>query len=496
VLSEIEARIENIRAERRGEGRTLTPKQARALAAEWYQWFTSKHLAKPKSAAHWEEEAWVPYDLYREAVWGSEPWPEGRDEDEDWWDTSPKARAGVRATVADAAETAQFLHTKRFTLDIASREMFLDHMCPDFFAAIEFLKRRARGDYGPDKYAEQFPAFERTGDPGLAPWLMFKQWIDETKPAQGTVARWRTVFLKLKEDFATCVEITPEAAQAWARGLVTGKRTEATVHEVWVNAARTVFGWANDQRLVGQNPFAEVRIKVPRKISTREKTFTTAEIRTILSAAVAIAKPRTKMEAAKRWLPWLCAYTGARAGEIAQLRGTDCVEQEGVHAIRITPEAGTIKTKQARVVPLHEHLIAQGFLKFAAASGRGPLFYSEGKTPPNSEDPTNRPKPRYTKVRERIAEWVRKLGVTDKEVKPNHAWRHTFKQVCDRHDISERVSDAITGHAAITVGRGYGVPSLKDKAQGLKRFPRYEVEAQTPEDAVQVWQRSGNVTPA
>ena len=34
--SEIEARIANIRAERRGAGRTLTPHEARALAGEWY----------------------------------------------------------------------------------------------------------------------------------------------------------------------------------------------------------------------------------------------------------------------------------------------------------------------------------------------------------------------------------------------------------------------------------------------------------------------------
>jgi len=34
--SEVEARIANIRAARKGEGRTLTPKEARALAGEWY----------------------------------------------------------------------------------------------------------------------------------------------------------------------------------------------------------------------------------------------------------------------------------------------------------------------------------------------------------------------------------------------------------------------------------------------------------------------------
>jgi hypothetical protein len=39
--SEIEARFAAIRAERRGEGRILTPKEARASAGEWYHWFVA-----------------------------------------------------------------------------------------------------------------------------------------------------------------------------------------------------------------------------------------------------------------------------------------------------------------------------------------------------------------------------------------------------------------------------------------------------------------------
>jgi hypothetical protein len=70
---------------------------------------------------------------------------------------------------------------------------------------------------------------------------------------------------------------------------------------------------------------------------------------------------------------------------------------------------------------------------------------------------------------------VRSLGVTDPEVKPNHAWRETFKQVGHRY-ISERILDAIAGHAPISVGRGYGLPTLADMAAALNKFPRYETE--------------------
>src|SRR5262249_15153326 len=52
-LSDIESRIANIRATRKGEGRLLTPKEARAMAGEWYHWFTERHLQRGEPAAYW-----------------------------------------------------------------------------------------------------------------------------------------------------------------------------------------------------------------------------------------------------------------------------------------------------------------------------------------------------------------------------------------------------------------------------------------------------------
>src|SRR5262249_48613216 len=143
--------------------------------------------------------------------------------------------------------------------------------------------------------------------------------------------------------------------------------------------------------------------------------------------------------------------------------------------LRLTPEAGTIKTGAIRVVPIHEHLIAQGFIDFVKSQGDRPLFYNPERVP-KKVDPTNPPRPRAVKTRERLAAWVRAIGIHDRGVRPNHAWRHTFKQVADRNDISERVSDEITGHAPLTVGRGYGRPTLSDMATALKKFPRYDLK--------------------
>lgn len=168
------------------------------------------------------------------------------------------------------------------------------------------------------------------------------------------------------------------------------------------------------------------------------------------------------------------------------MRKEDVISEREVHAIRISPEAGTVKTKATRTVPLHEHLIAQGFLGFVKRHKRGPLFFNaeqrsaafdEGRKRSKAVvgDPTNPKKARAVKTRERLASWVRGLGVTDKELQPNHAWRHTFKQIAERCGISERISDQITGHAPTNVSRGYGRATLADLADAMKKFPRYEV---------------------
>jgi integrase len=119
--------------------------------------------------------------------------------------------------------------------------------------------------------------------------------------------------------------------------------------------------------------------------------------------------------------------------------------------------------------------VSQGFLKFVSDHVDGPLFYSLARRR-KRQDRAKHKKPPYAQVRQRLAHWVRTLGVDDPHVQPNHAWRHTFKQIADRCGISERLSDYITGHAHKSVGASYGAPTLEDMAEALKKFPRYVVE--------------------
>jgi integrase len=506
--AEVDGNIIAIRAARDGTGLSLTPTQARRLAGEWYTWWTARHSTADKYQIEYWRDAIVEavedvptIEALREANKAHTPGERNeilsaalaeadRSTRDELWEEREDVREAVRPVLADIGETAQFLAAKGIALTNAARNQFLDWLWHDLGAAHQWLERRIQGDYGPDKYAEGFPKDAQGPDSGITPWQLFEMWVRERKPAAGTVENWRYMFRALNDDFEdrSAGSIQPEEAEAWLLKRVTANtpadtrarkrtRTAETVKNTTAKAVNTVFRWGVSKKHLARNAFerAADALTVSKRPKLRDtQAFTPEERRKILSAAMAIKAFRKRDDAARRWVPWLCAYTGARVGEITQLRKADVIKRGGIHALKITPEAGTVKNARARVVPLHEHLIAQGFLRFVKQHGDGPLFYRPRPTTATAEvDPLKRKKAPAAQVRQRLADWVRELGVTDTEVSPLHGWRHTFKQIGRRVGISDPVLDDICRHAPASVGSAYGRASLEDMAAALRTFPRY-----------------------
>ena len=139
----------------------------------------------------------------------------------------------------------------------------------------------------------------------------------------------------------------------------------------------TAFSWAVSHKHIRTNPFAGVKVDVPKTVMLREegKSFNMEEAQVILRASAAITNLRDAFPRAKRWVLGV-RVLGARSGEITQLRGIDVIQRGDFYAMKLTPEAGSIKTGNARTVPLHDHLVAQGFIEFVRGQGDGPLFYN------------------------------------------------------------------------------------------------------------------------
>jgi len=252
-------------------------------------------------------------------------------------------------------------------------------------------------------------------------------------------------------------------------------RSPQRVNAGYLAPLRAAFKYGVRETLLEHDPAAIVgKLLVEKKSETRDRLFAKREWQTILSASLRTENDPSASSyrrLARRWVPWLCAYSGARVNEITQLRAEDVQQVEGHWIIKVT----RTKTRSFSNVPVHEHLIAQGFLAFVKAQGEGPLFYDPELGNAESVRGQN------IKVGQRLASWVRDLGITDPGIMPNHAWRHTFTSRAMDAKMDERASNYITGHASVGVSRKtYTHHTVGPLAQQMALFPRYDLGEPEP----------------
>ena len=350
--------------------------------------------------------------------------------------------------------------------------------------AFESRKRNAEGDYSPDPKSQRFPEWSPTASTarsGLTVSLkaLVEAWWAEAsatgrKPSTYDSYR-RTVAVfgsYLGHDDAS--RITRENVVGFKDHRIastnprTGQRiSPRTVKDSDLAALKSVFGWAVTNGKLTRNPAEGVTIKLGKRRKVR-RGFEQAEADAILSAASrhSPAGERPETFAAKRWVPWLLAYTGARVGEMAQLRKED-VSQHGPHWVAtISPEAGTVKGGEARRVVLHPHLVELGFVAFVHSTAPGHLFLK-----PSREGDVLGP---LKGLKNRLREFARDI-VSDVGVDPNHGWRHRFKSVCREVGIDAEVRDFMQGHAPRNVAERYGEMPLQALAAAVAKLPRYKV---------------------
>lgn len=271
--------------------------------------------------------------------------------------------------------------------------------------------------------------------------------------------------------------ITKRNLLDWRDKLLSEKKAPKTIANVYLASVRAVFRWAFENDRLTKNEAEAVRQEIPKKVHLRERGYTTPEAEKVLKASRAYLpaeasnlsnRESAHITAAKQWVPLLCAFTGARVVEMAQLRKED-VRQEGDQWIaRISPDAGSVKTGGYRDVPLHRQIIAEGFVQFVKASTSGPLFHG-GKTPDKYLAGA-----RVTAGR--LSSWLQASGLVPEGVQPSHGWRHRFKTQGRELSLSDRVIDAIQGHAGKTASDDYGDVSVIARARAIDALPDYDLE--------------------
>lgn len=356
------------------------------------------------------------------------------------------------------------------------------------FAKVEIdaWKRREERDRGEPDGAPSLALLKQAvpddldADPVSLHMLLSDYMAELQRSGRGTEAarKWKSHFDKLTDFLGhdDARRLTRKDVIRWKDKLYETLSAK-TIGDGYIAALKAALRWGVDNSRLAENVAADVRVAVPKKVMNRERGFTDDEAKAILEKVNAykpmIRKSATNTEArhttaAKRWVPFLCAFTGARVAEMTQLRGCDVFLDVPIPYLRIKPDAGSVKNREFRDVPLHAQLVELGFGDFVRASGDGPLFYDgtskrNGRTHPAKQ------------VADELAKWVRGLGVAPPDVAPNHGWRHRFKTVALRRGVEARVADAIQGHAPRTAGENYGDVTLETMKRAIDAFEAYDL---------------------
>jgi integrase len=449
-LVPIEERVALLRAAARQTAVTLSQRQSRALAGEWYRAQVAEYEANPGSPEGW----W----LSREDFEPEEP---------------EEREAGlIKPNAWLIGERDALLLRKALAVKPAAAEALLQDMGDLWLSLCSLMERRAAGDYGPDPLEATLPIFSevapRTAPVAVSITKLFAEYEGTGTASPATIKKWNGVIAKFVEFLGhdDAAAVTLPDVDRWVRALVAKPLSVKSVRDGYLAAVSVIMRDAVSRGLIPSNPTAGVQVRGPKSVALRSKSLSDSEAETILRAALGphpqSLSPRYAL--ARRWVPWVQAYTGARVNEISQLRAMDIREEQGVWIIHITPDAGPIKNGKARSVPLHPHLIEQGFHKLGRVGDPTPLFYD-----PSAHRGGKDGNPQSKKVGERLAQWVRSLGIEG--VAPNHGWRHRFKTVARAVGMDPEARDAIQGHATRTEGQAYGDWPLEALRAEVTKLP-------------------------
>ena len=370
--------------------------------------------------------------------------------------------------------------------DAASRAKVNDAVADLIARAGATLKRNAARDYSPDMVLPTLPSFtppkatptanpevpRKAASKGLTWDALIATWEKVHEARRGplpTRREWRALVTAFGKWSGVGPEaITEEHVRKWRDKRLAEGVSPVTVGGSDLAKIRGIFRVAIEERVfTGANPVQGVRVRGMSTAAANAGAFSDDAAAAILTAAKRDKTPY------RRWVPWLCAFTGSRVSSMMNLRACDVRTVDGFTVVEISADAGPVKTRVSeRLVPIHPALVADGFLEFVAErrklGAETRLFYTRRQAP--SGLGTYNPGRRYC---DRLSAWVRSLGLDVGRAHgkdPNHAWRHWIKRHLREASVPDSVSDAITGHAPRSEGAAYGGTSLKTMADAIAKL--------------------------
>lgn len=467
---------------------TLLPQDLTSLAGELAHALLRRHALNPAPPEAKRLNSAIRPSVRRDEPWGGpdEPWAGQR-----FMLLSPK-NAGLPATTQGVVTgPLQALLSERGIAISPDQWETLCTLGRDALdGAYAVLQQRSRGEHwSPEALAERFPGRSSGAREPIT--SLVEHWkAGKERPDAKTADR----LAKALKDFSTflghddATQIEGGDLQRWLVSLSEKGLSAKTINEGYRAGVKACFAAAASAGALRIDPLASVKFKIkadPTKRVARHP-YNDTDAAKLLQAS-------RKLEGARKWLPWLMAYTGARIGEVSQLyredvryatrdeaeRGGRCegvaaypLRRGGVYFLRLTNEGKGQRLKNAasrRDVPIHPALINAAFLEFVDSVKPGQFLFPElttGKYGHKGDGGSRL----YRK-------WARgEVGITDERLTA-HSWRHRFEDQLRHTGVPEEVRDALTGHARKGMGARYGHGhSLATKAKWIAKVPTLRVD--------------------
>lgn len=216
--------------------------------------------------------------------------------------------------------------------------------------------------------------------------------------------------------------------------------------------------------VIQRNPWQGLAIEVPKTVTRRpwkDEELHQLFKQPLFQVYEVPAMGQSGGGPAAYWIPIIGIYTGARIGELAQLRVSDIAEEDGIPVIRITDEGEgqSVKTSASRrYIPVHSELIRLGLLEYAEGIRKADPM---GSLWPLLQNP------------DLMSPWFgryRKSVGLDGKWLDFHSFRHTVRTRLARAQVQEQLTDAITGHetGGSTGRKVYTRLDLEDLRQAIE----------------------------
>jgi integrase len=258
-------------------------------------------------------------------------------------------------------------------------------------------------------------------------------------------------------------------------------RLSPTTVATYMNNLSALLNWAVEEGVIERNPAKGLVEKA--RAQVKRRGFTPAELKILFNALAPMRLTRPH----QFWVPAIALFTGARAGEICQLRVADVIKEQSIWCLDLSEfnaegrrvDDKSLKTAASeRVLPIHQGLIKAGFIEYVEHQARQgfdlvfPQLASGSKRSYSHE---------FSKFFGRFLDGI---GLSQPAL-VLHSFRHGFRDACRAKSIPEETSRALGGWASTNEAARYGdrgmVPVLNRAIRKLS-YGDFRLEDFTTQD--------------